>query len=161
MIYKKINKCRSCDETKLVKLVSLGKQPLANALIKKKSDFKREIRVPLETVICSKCKLVQLLHTVRPNILFKKYLWVTGTSQKVKKYRSLFFKNIQKYIRRRGNFICEIASNDGFFLDYVKKENQVLGIDPANNLAKIARAKRIETWTDFFNEKTSKKNNQY
>ena len=155
-MYKKINKCRSCNSKFLSPIVDLGKQPLANALIKEK-DFEKEIKVPLELVICQICKLVQLNHTVNPKILFQKYLWVTGTSKKIKSYRKFFFEKINKKINLYQKFICEIASNDGFFLDYIKKNNEVIGIDPAKNIAKIASIKGIKTYTDFFNSKTADK----
>mgnify|MGYP003705827057 FL=1 len=156
-MYNKIVKCRSCDNKKLINIVNLGKQPLANALLKNTKGFKKEIKVPLILCICKNCKLIQLTHTVNPKILFKKYLWVTGTSQKVKTYRNFFFHKLKKYVKLKNNFICEIASNDGFFLEYVKNNNTVIGIDPAKNIARIANSKGIKTHTDFFNSDTAKK----
>ncbi len=156
-MFKKIKKCRSCNSNFLSHIVDLGKQPLANALIKNKKNFKREIKVPLELVICNRCKLAQLNHTVNPKMLFQKYLWVTGTSKKVKSYRKFFFEKISKKINLNQKFICEIASNDGFFLEYIRKNNEVIGIDPAKNIAKIASSKGIKTYTDFFNSKTANK----
>jgi len=156
-MYTKITKCRSCDNKKLTNIVDLGKQPLANALLKGAKDFKKETKIPLRLSICQSCKLIQLTHTVNPKILFKKYLWVTGTSQKVKIYRKFFFDKLKKYMKLKNNFICEIASNDGFFLEYVKKNNTVIGIDPAKNIAKMANLKGIKTHTDFFNLDTAKK----
>ena len=156
-MYTQINKCRSCDNKKLANIVDLGNQPLANALLKNTKEFKKENKIPLILCICQNCKLIQLTHTVNPKILFKKYLWVTGTSQKVKTYRKFFFDKLKKYINLNNNFICEIASNDGFFLEYVKKNNTVIGIDPAKNIAKIANSKGIKTHVDFFNLNTAKK----
>ena len=156
-MYTKITKCRSCDNKKLANIVDLGNQPLANALLKNTKEFKKENKIPLILCICQNCKLIQLTHTVNPKILFKKYLWVTGTSQKVKTYRKFFFDKLKKYINLNNNFICEIASNDGYFLEYVKKNNTVIGIDPAKNIAKIANSKGIKTHTDFFNLNTAKK----
>ena len=156
-MYTKITKCRSCDNKKLANIVDLGNQPLANALLKNTKEFKKENKIPLILCICQNCKLIQLTHTVNPKILFKKYLWVTGTSQKVKTYRKFFFDKLKKYINLNNNFICEIASNDGYFLEYVKKNNTVIGIDPAKNIAKIANSKGIKTHVDFFNLNTAKK----
>ena len=90
----KIKKCRVCECKELINLVDLGKQPLANALLKNENEIKKEIRVPLILCICKKCKLIQLKHTVKPSILFKKYFWTTGTSKKVKIYRKYFFDKI-------------------------------------------------------------------
>ena len=154
---KKISQCRSCENKKLLTVFNLGKQPLANALLINKQEILNEKYFPLKLVICKRCKLIQLNYTVNPKILFKKYLWVTGTSQKVREYREFFFKKISKFLKNKNNYICEIASNDGFFLQYVKKNNRVLGIDPAINLAKKANLNGIKTMPEFFNLQTSKK----
>ena len=156
-MYKKIILCRVCKKKKLIDILKLGNQPLANALIKFKKDLKKEKKVPLELTICKSCKLIQLKHTVKPEILFKNYLWVTGTSKKIKEYRKFFFNKIKKYLNKKNNFICEIASNDGFFLEYIKRDNDVLGIDPAKNLANIANSNGINTLAEFFDVKTSNK----
>ena len=154
---KKISQCRSCGNKKLLTVFNLGKQPLANALLIDRQEILNEKYFPLKVVICKRCKLIQLNYTVNPKILFKKYLWVTGTSQKVREYREFFFKKISKFLKNKNNYICEIASNDGFFLQYVKKNNRVLGIDPAKNLAKKANLCGIKTIPEFFNLKISKK----
>ena len=156
-MYRKINFCRACHNKKISNILNLGKQPLANALLKSIKRTRNEKKIPLELIICEKCKLIKLKHTVKPEILFRNYLWVTGTSKKVHNYRKFFFQKINKYFKKENNFICEIASNDGYFLEYIKKKNKVLGIDPAKNLAKIAKKKGIKTLTDFFNYKTSQK----
>jgi SAM-dependent methyltransferase len=93
---------------------------------------------------------------VKPSYLFNKYFWVTGTSDVVKKYRSYFvkkIKNFQPYNKRK---LLEVASNDGFFLEEFKKNKfEVLGVDPAKNIAKIANKKKIKTIPRFFNSKIS------
>ena len=157
MSNKKIFNCRSCGNNKLIPIFDLGDQPLANALLENKKQIKKEKSFPLKLVICKKCKLLQLNFTVNPSILFRKYLWVTGTSNRVKSYRQIFFKKISKYLKKHNNYICEIASNDGFFLNQVKKKNKVLGIDPAINLAKHASSKGIKTLPNFFNFRLAKK----
>ncbi len=156
-MFNKITKCRVCDSKNLIDIVNLGRQPLANALLKNKKQTKKEIKIPLILCVCKKCKLVQLKHTVKPSILFKKYFWVTATSNRVKSYRKFFFDKIKKYIKLKNNFVCEIASNDGFFLEPIKNNNDVIGIDPAENIAKIANLKGIKTHVNFFNFNTSKK----
>ena len=77
-LFKKERKCRICRKNKLRQILNLGKQPLANNL-QKRIDIK-EFKVPLIIGFCNNCKLVQLMHTVNPDIMFKKYVWVTGTS---------------------------------------------------------------------------------
>jgi SAM-dependent methyltransferase len=99
---------------------------------------------------------LQLSATVKPSYLFSKYLWVTGTSEEVKKYRNYFVKKIKSFHPHNKRKLLEIASNDGFFLEEFKRQKfKILGVDPAKNIAKIANKKKIKTLPRFFNRKTS------
>ena len=97
-MFKKIKKCRSCNSNLITNVLDLGKQPLANGLLKK-INAKDTKYIPLELIICKDCKLLQLSCTVEPQILFKNYLWVTGTSKKVNDYRKHFFDKLKKYLK--------------------------------------------------------------
>ena len=152
-IYKTIKKCRACQHKKLNSVLNLGKQPLANSLRKK--QFTQTI-FPLHLFMCNKCKLLQINATVSSKYLFSKYLWVTGTSNTIYKYRDFFVREILKRHKKKSN-VLEIASNDGFFLKELKKYFNVLGIDPAKNLAKVANKNKIKTLPLFFNFQSSKK----
>lgn len=154
-MFKTIKSCRVCDNKNIILLLNLGKQPLANGLLNK-NQIKNESKFPLELVICGNCRLIQLKHTVKPSLLFRSYFWVTGTSEKVYNYRDFFFKKVNKILNNKNNFICEIASNDGFFLEIFKKKNVVLGVDPAKNLIKISKQKGIPSLNAYFNLKTAK-----
>tara|TARA_B100000989_G_scaffold283247_1_gene249007 strand:+ start:366 stop:782 length:417 start_codon:yes stop_codon:yes gene_type:complete len=137
-MFKKVKKCRVCSSTNLRQIINLGDQPPANSLMPKITNQKK---IPLSLLFCNNCKLIQLSATVKPESLFSKYLWVTGTSDKVKDYRDDFLKKANNYMI--GKKVFEIASNDGFFLDAFKKKNyKVLGIDPAKNIAKQANKKK-------------------
>ena len=84
-------------------------------------------------------------------MLFSKYVWVTGTSKGAKDYSKIFYKRSIKKIKNiKKLFVCEIASNDGTFLEKFKnKGHKVLGIDPAKNISKIANQSGIETIPNF------------
>ena len=86
-MYKVIKECRVCSSKKLKSIINLGNQPPANSLRKKLS---KQLMVPLNMMRCSDCYTLQLSATVNPNYLFSKYLWVTGTSDGVKKYRDFY-----------------------------------------------------------------------
>lgn len=149
-----IKKCRICFKNNLTQLLDLGSQEPANNLKKNK---KKTIPIPLVLMFCNSCKTLQLNSTVDPKFLFSNYLWVTGTSDKIKKYRDFFIKNIMRKYSSKKN-VLEIASNDGFFLEgLMKKKFNVLGIDPAKNISKLANDKGIPTINDFFNFNISKK----
>ena len=154
-MFKTISKCRSCKSPNLQKILDLGNQPLANDFRTKLKNLKK---IPLIIARCKKCKLIQLNATVKPEILFSKYFWVTSTSGEIKHYRKKFIEKIKKYHLKDSN-ILEIASNDGFFLKGLKKQGfkKILGIDPAKNIAQKANRDGIKTLPIFFNLKNSKK----
>lgn len=148
-MYKIINKCRVCSNKSLKSVINLGEQPPANSLQK---TISKQSQIPLNVVRCSKCSVLQLNATVSPKNLFSKYLWVTGTSEEVKNYRDFFVRKIKKN-HNKGQKVLEIASNDGFFLKELKKNKyEVLGVDPAKNIAKKANQDGIKTLPIFFNK---------
>lgn len=145
--------CRNC-KNKLKPFLSLGKMPLVNSFLKK-SQIKDEKKFDLTVAFCEKCFLVQLVKTVPPAEMFRNYLYFSSTS-------SSFLKHCEeiadKFVKRFGldsnSLFVEIASNDGAQLQYFKNLGiQILGIDPAKNIAKIANAKGLKTIPEFFNFK--------
>jgi hypothetical protein len=88
-MFKLIKKCRICNGANNSSILNLGDQPPANSFQKK---IVKQKRVPLNLLRCSDCFTLQLSATIKPRYLFTRYLWVTGTSDKVKKYRSYFVK---------------------------------------------------------------------
>ena len=151
--------CRSCGNTKLKRVVSLGYQPLANNLLKNKND-KSEL-YPLEVNFCDKCFNCQLSVAVDPKKMFSNYLYTSSTS---KIFRDHFVKAAKKYIkdfnlRPKKSYIIDVGSNDGIALKPFKelKFKNILGIEPAKNLAKIANKKKIKTFNGFLNKSFVKK----
>ena len=150
-------KCRSCD-SQIIQFFSLGKMPLVNSFLKKE-EIPNEEKFDLNIGFCPKCYLVQLIDAVAPEKLFKHYLYFSSTSK-------LFLehcKNTAKYLTKRLNLnsqklVLEIASNDGAQLQYFKELGiQILGVDPAENIAEIANKKGIKTIPEFFNLSFAKK----
>lgn len=149
-----LTSCRICDShTK--HFFDLGLQPLANSLLKRPDE--RENKYPLALDWCPRCNLVQLNYTVDPKKLFSKYVWVTATSKTARDFSTLFYKElIKRSSKTRENYVLEIASNDGtFLLPFIKNGYKVIGIDPAKNIAKIARKNGVPTRTEFWNSKTA------
>ena len=118
-MFKIIKKCRFCLNKKLTLVIDLGKQPPANSLQKK---FNKQKNIPLKILRCNKCTLLQLSATVKPEYLFSKYVWVTGTSKIIKKYRKFFVNKILNKNKHNKKKLLEVASNDGFFLEKFKKK---------------------------------------
>ena len=149
--YQIINKCRISDSKNIKKILNLGIHPLANSL--KETRDKVEKIFPLSISYCSDSSLLQLNQTISKEILFEKYLWVTGTSLMTLKYIDLFVDRVIKNVRlKKNDYIVEIASNDGTLLKgFIKKGyNNVLGIDPAKNLSELANQSGIKTMPKFW-----------
>ncbi len=151
--------CRSCGNSNLKRVVSLGYQPLANNLINKK-DEKCEL-YPLEVNYCNKCHNCQLSVSVNPKKMFSNYLYTSSTS---KVFRDHFVNAAKKYSKefkldKKKSYIIDIGSNDGValkpFLDLGFKN--ILGVEPAKNLAKLANKNKIKTFNGFLEKKNIKK----
>ena len=108
--------CRSCGNTDLKRVVSLGYQPLANNLLKKQNE-KCEL-YPLEMNYCNKCHNCQLSVSVDPKKMFSNYLYTSSTS---KVFRNHFVNSAKKYtkelkLNKKKTYIIDIGSNDGVAL---------------------------------------------
>ena len=157
----KINKCRIClaVEGNLVEVLDFSKVALAGSFLKKNQIIK-EIKYPLNLVICKKCKHPQIGHYLNKDLLFKNYLWETGVSSQNLKLISLFIKNIiSKNEITQNTKVLEIASNDGSLLKILKEQSKcdVLGVDPAKNFTKKLKKLKINNIEDYFSYKLSKK----
>tara|TARA_B100001057_G_scaffold288138_1_gene288171 strand:- start:1808 stop:4351 length:2544 start_codon:yes stop_codon:yes gene_type:complete len=152
-------KCRSCGNEKLKRVISLGYQPLANNLLKKKTD-KAEL-YPLEVNYCDNCHNCQLSVAVDPKKMFSNYLYTSSTS---KVFRKHFEKAAEKYakdfkLNKKKSYIIDVGSNDGIALKSFQSLGfkNILGIEPAKNLAKLANKNKIKTFNGFLNIKNLKK----
>ena len=151
--------CRSCGNIKLKRVVSLGYQPLANNLLNKKNS-KCET-YPLEVNYCDKCHNCQLSVVVEPKKMFSNYLYTSSTS---KSFREHFEIAAKKYIKEfklksKKSYIIDVGSNDGVALKPFKDLNfkNILGIEPAKNLARMANKNKIKTFNGFLEKKELKK----
>jgi SAM-dependent methyltransferase len=145
--------CRSCGETSLITILSLGKTPLANGLLTTEELDKPEAIYPLDFVFCPSCNLVQITETVPPEKLFREYLYFSSFSDTMLRHAQGLVERLihSRYLDSR-NLVIEIASNDGYLLQYYKQKGiPVLGIEPAINIAKVAQDERdIPTISEFF-----------
>ena len=145
-----ISCCRVCQNPRLHNFFHLGDHPLANSLLSNPND--PEQKYPLSLSWCQDCSLVQLNETVDPKVLFSQYVWVTGTSQGAREYAEVFCKELLERIElSAGDFVLEIASNDGTFLKPFRARGiTVVGIDPAENIIKTANEDGIPTEPVFW-----------
>src|SRR5215204_1064507 len=145
--------CRSCGETAAVQpVLTLGLNPLANALLTSKELDLPEEMFPLDLVFCQKCSLLQITETISPEKLFREYLYFSSFSETVQQNaRAIVNRIIERCGLNKDSLVVEIASNDGYLLkNYKEKGIPVLGVEPARNIARVAEASGIPTISEFF-----------
>ncbi len=145
-------RCRSCGASGLAPVLSLGRTPLANALLAREDLSREEATYPLELVFCRGCTLLQITESVPPETLFGEYLYFSSFSDTMLAHaRAIAERLIEE--RRLGpeSLVVEAASNDGYLLQfYARRSVPVLGIEPARNIARAAEEKGIRTLSRFF-----------
>ncbi|MDE2588273.1 MAG: methyltransferase domain-containing protein, partial [Patescibacteria group bacterium] len=151
-------RCRFCYAELKHLVVDLGMSPLANAYLDIKSLNQTESYYPLRVFVCHECLLVQLSENVEsPEKIFSNYLYFSSYSKTWLKHAEDFVNDVtEKFVYDQNSQIIEIASNDGYLLQYFKNKGiQVLGIEPASNISGIAQKKGINTINKFFGLKTA------
>lgn len=133
-------------------LLDLGLQPLANNLLAPSDLNKPEPKFPLRLAVCQSCWLLQILELVPPTDLFSEYLYFSSFSDALLRHaREAAERYIRDFSLSGQSRVIEIASNDGYLLqNFVHAKVPCLGIEPARNIAKVAREKGIETVGEFF-----------
>jgi len=150
--------CRFCQHPLKQSVVDLGKSPLCQKHVKPEHANNMEQFFPLHAYICTNCWLMQLEEFESPsNIFDEEYGYFSSYStswlEHAKNYTSLM---MERWGLNRDSFVVELASNDGYLLQYfVEKNIPVLGIEPAANVAEAAKAKGVTTEVKFFGRKTA------
>jgi SAM-dependent methyltransferase len=145
--------CRSCEQPGLQPFLSLGKTPLADALLTSQTLADDEQCFPLDVAFCPNCTLVQILEEVPPQQLFvDNYLYFSSFSDHLLGHARLHAEGL---VASRGlgaqSLVVELASNDGYLLrNFVDAGVPVLGVDPAPDQAAAAEAAGVPTLQEFF-----------
>ncbi|MBS0183802.1 MAG: methyltransferase domain-containing protein [Nitrospira sp.] len=149
--------CRSCGATLERTFVDLGMSPLANSYIKPDQLNRMEPFYPLHVYVCEKCLLVQLQQFSTPHDIFSDYAYFSSFSDSWLAHAKAYVDMIVDRFRLdHSSKVVEIASNDGYLLqNFVSRGIPVLGVEPASNIAEVARKKGIHTKVAFFGEKTA------
>lgn len=145
-------KCRISGSKNLKPVLSLGLSPLANNLLNSEKD-KDELH-PLEMTYCPDSHNCQLSYIVPPQKMFDHYLYVSSTTNS---FMDHFKHTAKQYIKEfqltSKSLVVDIGSNDGIFLRPLKDKNiQVIGIEPAQNIAKMALDQKIEVINKYFTD---------
>ena len=146
--------CRNCKSQLENVFINLGNMPSANSFLQK-NELKTEKIFPLCVYVCKECYLVQIPEIRTPEELFSNYAYFSSYSDSWLKHSEIFTDMmIKRFNLKDSSFIIEIASNDGYLLEFFSKHKiPVLGIEPASNVAEISLKKGIPTITEFFSIK--------
>ncbi len=153
-------KCRNCKSQLNHQFADLGSTPLANSLLSSIKQLKSEKHYKLKILICNKCWLVQTLDQVKYSKIFNNdYVYFSSFSKYWLNHSRLFVdKAIKNFKLNENSFVVEVASNDGYLLQYFKNHSiPCLGIEPTKNTAAKSEEKGIMTIKEFFTESLAKK----
>jgi SAM-dependent methyltransferase len=145
--------CRSCGASPLAPVLSLGHTPLANALRDETALARPEPTFPLDLAVCPRCSLVQITAEVPPDELFRDYVYFSSFSDTMLRHAGELARRLMADERLGPeSLVVEAASNDGYLLkNYHSAGVQVLGVEPARNVARVAVERHgIPTRTEFF-----------
>lgn len=152
--YTIISNCRVCNSDNIKEILDLNEQPLANNYLEAPDET--EECFPLKLNLCLNCYHTQLSVVVNPDLMFKNYLYVSGTSKTLHEYFDKFVEICESYSNKKGK-ILDIACNDGTQLDKFKKSGwKTFGIDPAENLYNLS-SKSHNVICGYFNKENCNK----
>ena len=147
--------CRLCNSRNLDLAVPMKASPVGDAYLPASRLAEPQGLYPLDLYLCSDCGHVQNLDIVNPEIMFRDYLFTTGSSNSlVEHFRKYAADVISRFGVRPSSLVVEIGSNDGSLLKFFKAQGmRVLGIDPARDIARQATESGVQTLPEFFDSK--------
>lgn len=151
--------CRFCGEPLRFTFVDLGMSPLCESFLSPGQLNQMEPFFPLHVFVCGSCYLVQLEEFVSPEHIFTEYAYFSSYADSWLKHAKEYTRMmIERFNLGTNSFVVEVASNDGYLLQYfVEEKVPVLGIEPAKNVAKVAVEKGVPTLTEFFGQKLAQR----
>ncbi|NGZ01516.1 MAG: SAM-dependent methyltransferase [Nitrospira sp. WS238] len=150
--------CRSCGAVLEHTFVDLGMSPLANSYIKADESNCMEPFYPLHVYVCSECFLVQLEEFTSPQSIFGDYAYFSSYSESWLIHAKRYVEKVsERFALGSRHHVVEIASNDGYLLQYfLQRGVPVLGVEPAANVAAVAKKKGVPTVVKFLGVKTAR-----
>ena len=150
-----IKQCLACGGDHLLPVLDLNDQPLANSYKKNKDD--KEEYYPLKINRCTFCYHVQLSHAVNPDLIYKNYLYVSGTTKTYVEYMDWYADFVIERYGYKPHSVLDIGCNDGSQLDKFKTRGvETYGVDPAENLFELS-SKNHNVVCGYFDENFSQK----
>jgi len=154
---KKIEKCRNCQKSDLIQILSLGNQYLVDFL---EDDVDKNYAAPLDLVLCNRndggCGLLQLQHSVSPDLLYRRFWYKSGVNQTIRNdLENIVNKAEEKIDLIDDKIVVDIGANDGTLLRFYKKTSlKLVGFEPATNLLEEASVGTFKIFNEYFNAKS-------
>lgn len=146
------SECRLCGSADLRDALSLAPTPLANAFVATQAAAHDQTRYPLTLRLCGECGHLQLVDVIDPEVLFRDYVYVSGTSPSFVAHFKRYADSVSSRLELGAqDLVVDIGSNDGTFLrPFQDRGCRVLGVDPAEKIAAAATADGVPTRCAFF-----------
>ena len=143
--------CRTCKSERLYLFLPLGDHPLANGFLRRDQLDDEEPRFPLDVHVCLDCGLIQVADQIPPGF-FRHYVYIPSSADAMHgHFQGLARDLAERFLQSPDALTIDIGCNDGLFLSFLRERGaRTLGIDPAENIAELARAKGIEVVTEYF-----------
>ena len=151
--------CRSCGAGLSLTVADLGLSPLSNAYVPPENAGQGEMFFPLHLFVCESCWLVQIEAFESPEAIFSDYAYFSGFSEGWLRHADAYVAaTTKRFGLGSDSKVVEVASNDGYLLQYfVGRGTPVLGVEPAANVAAIAREKGVPSEVAFFGRQTAER----
>jgi SAM-dependent methyltransferase len=142
--------CRACKGHDLFNYLPLGEHPAANAFVRPEDSAAPDAVFPLDTHVCLDCALIQIPDQLPPDF-YVDYLYVPSGSTTMPQHFRALAQRFKDTLVAEGQLVIDIGCNDALLLAACKEIGlQTLGIDPAANIAALARAKGVEVFNEYF-----------
>ncbi len=150
-------KCTLCKSDKMLEIIDFGNVGLAGAFLKKK-EIKSEKKYRMRLCLCRQCFLLQIHDKINPKILFRDYFYFSSAIQTLRIHFAELAKEVHEMLKnKKSQNVLEFGCNDGILLKPLisSRINNLIGVDPASNIIKTVKHKKINIINDFFNFKLS------
>jgi novobiocin biosynthesis protein NovU/D-mycarose 3-C-methyltransferase len=149
--------CRVCGADDWHSFLDLGHVPLANSFVTDEAE--PQATFPLKLMSCRECRLMSLTHVVDKGDLYEHYFYVSSPSRTIHAHMAGLARRFQRDLGLDSDsLVVEIGSNNGDQLAKFKPLGcSLLGVDPARNITAQARARGIDTWTEFFTSRVAER----
>lgn len=149
--------CRFCGAELERSVVDLGMSPLCESFLERAELEAMEPFYPLHVRLCESCWLVQLPAFVTPESIFSEYAYFSAYSTSWVEHARSYVETVKARLSLgEGDLVVELASNDGYLLQhFIGSDVDILGIDPAANVARVAEERGVPTLVEFFGRTTA------